>query len=235
MSVIWDKLIECQEQIINIFEKHANEIQEPGLADFNQPDNGWVNRVWANNNVRRAHIDVVDARESKGLWMMHVCCFPTLDNDAPIYGFDVIAGKNKMTGAFHDFSASSGGCDHPMIEGYRESVKDFIPTKQRKLPEWATNIFTDSMLAAGNVRTEEESVAIIELALANLDAWFDEVPQFEGNADKYQTLAAQNYYCENQQKNPHTANVMKTLGISETDVDTFCSDMLFPKLDKYSI
>ena len=91
------------------------------------------------------------------------------------------------------------------------------------------------MLAAGNVRTEEESVAIIELALANLDAWFDEVPQFEGNADKYQTLAAQNYYCENQQKNPHTANVMKTLGISETDVDTFCSDMLFPKLDKYSI
>ena len=235
MSVIWDKLIECQEQIINIFEKHANEIQEPGLADFNQPDNGWVNRVWANNNVRRAHIDVVDARESKGLWMMHVCCFPNLYNDAPIYGFDVIAGKNKMTGAFHDFSASSGGSDHPMIEGYRESVKDFIPTKQRKLPEWATNIFTDSMLAAGNVRTEEESVAIIELALANLDAWFDEVPQFEGNADKYQTLAAQNYYCENQQKNPHTANVMKTLGISETDVDTFCSDMLFPKLDKYSI
>ena len=80
MSVIWDKLIECQEQIINIFEKHANEIQEPGLADFNQPDNGWVNRVWANNNVRRAHIDVVDARESKGLWMMHVCIFPVIQN-----------------------------------------------------------------------------------------------------------------------------------------------------------
>ena len=24
-------------------------------------------------NVRRAHIDVVDARATKGLWMMHVC------------------------------------------------------------------------------------------------------------------------------------------------------------------
>ena len=43
--------------------------------------------------------------------------FPTLDNPAPIYGFDVIAGKNKMTGAFHDFSPSADP-DHPMIQGY---------------------------------------------------------------------------------------------------------------------
>ena len=33
----------------------------------------WINRVWENKDVRRAHIDVVDARETKGLWMMHVC------------------------------------------------------------------------------------------------------------------------------------------------------------------
>ena len=235
MSHIWNKLIKCQNEIISIFDEQATEINEPGLDYFNRPDGGWINRVWANDSVRRAHIDVVDARESKGLWMMHVCLFPTLDNPAPIYGFDVIAGKNKMTGAFHDFSASSGGDDHPMIEGYRDAVKDFIPTKQRKLPEWATNIFTDSMIAAGNVRTEEESVAIIELALANLEAWFDEVPAFEGYGDKYLTLAAQNYYCENQQQNPHTPNVMKTLGLAEDDVDRFCTDMLFPKLDKYSI
>jgi phycocyanobilin:ferredoxin oxidoreductase len=98
--------------------------------------------------------------------MMHVCCFPVLNNDAPIYGFDVIAGKNKMTGAFHDFSPSSNP-DHPMIDGYRESVEEFIPSKQRQLPEWATNIFTDKMLAAGNVKTEEEAVAIIDIAIAN--------------------------------------------------------------------
>ena len=235
MSIIWDRLIECQDQILEIFDKHADEIEEPGLGHFNQPDNGWINRVWANKHVRRAHIDVVDARESKGLWMMHVCCFPVLHNDAPIYGFDVIAGKNKMTGAFHDFSASSGGEDHPMVEGYKDAVKDFIPTKQRQLPEWAQNIFTNSMIAAGNVRTEDEAVAIIDLALANLEAWFEEVPQFDGYGDKYMTLACQNYYCENQQQNPHTANVMKTLGLAEEDVDRFCTDMLFPKLDKYSI
>ena len=229
MSVIWNRLIECQDEIISIFDSRAKEIEEPGLSHFNQPENGWINRVWANDSVRRAHIDVVDARESRGLWMMHVCCFPVLNNDAPIYGFDVIAGKNKMTGAFHDFSASST-FDHPMIDGYKEAVADFIPKKQRQLPEWATNIFTDKMLAAGNVNTIEEAVAIIELAQNNLRAYFDEVGEFTGYGNRDEVIAAQNYYCHNQQQNPHTPRTMKSLGLNEADVDKFCTDMLFPKI-----
>ena len=227
MSIIWDRLIECKNEIINIFEENATEFDEPGLAHFN--NNLWINRVWSNNDVRRAHIDVVDARESKGLWMMHVCVFPVLNNDAPIYGFDVIAGKTKMTGAFHDFSASST-LDHPMIDGYKEAVADFIPKKQRQLPEWATNIFTDKMLAAGNVNTEEEAVAIIELAQNNLRAYFDEVGEFTGAGNRDEVIAAQNYYCHNQQQNPHTPRTMKSLGLDEADVDKFCTDMLFPKI-----
>ena len=228
MSIIWDRLIECKDEIINIFDASATEYNEPGLDHFN--NDLWVNRVWRNDDVRRAHIDVVDARESKGLWMMHVCVFPVTNNDGPIYGFDVIAGKNKMTGAFHDFSASSGGINHPMIEGYKEAVADFIPKKQRQLPEWATNIFTDKMLAAGNVSTEEEAVAIIELAQDNLRAYFGEIGEFTGNADEVSTIAAQNYYCHNQQQNPHTPRTMKSLGLDEADVDRFCTDMLFPKI-----
>ena len=228
MSVIWDRLIECKDEIIRIFDASATEFEEPGLAHFN--NDLWVNRVWRNDHVRRAHIDVVDARDTKGLWMMHVCVFPVLDNNGPIYGFDVIAGKNKMTGAFHDFSASSGGINHPMIEGYKEAVADFIPKKQRQLPEWATNIFTDKMLAAGNVSTEEEAVAIIELAQDNLRAYFDEIGEFTGTADVVATTAAQNYYCHNQQQNPHTPRTMKSLGLNEDDVDKFCTDMLFPKI-----
>ena len=228
MSILWNHLIQCQNDIIDIFNDRAVEFDEPGLAHFNSDT--WVNRVWHNDSVRRAHIDVVDARESRGLWMMHVCVFPVLDNNGPIYGFDVIAGKNKMTGAFHDFSASSGGEDHPMIDGYKEAVAEFIPSKQRQLPEWATNIFTDKMLAAGNVSSEEEAVAIIDLALNNLRAYFDEIGEFDGTGDRDITIAAQNYYCHNQQQNPHTPRTMKSLGLDEADVDRFCTDMLFPKI-----
>lgn len=197
---------------------------------FNQPEKGWINRVFQNDYVRRAHIDVVDARESKGLWMMHVTVFPTLTNNAPIFGFDVIAGKNKMTGAFLDFSKSSGDLTHPMYEGYADSVKDFIPTKQRELPEWARNIFSPSMVAAGNVNTEEEAVAIINLALNNLCAYFAEVSEFANTADIDETRKAHNWYAHNQQQNPHTPKVMMTLGLPEEDVELFCRDALFPKV-----
>jgi|SRR6056300_1040523 len=229
MSVIWDKLIDCQQFIIEIFDNTSLEIEEPGLDYFNQPENGWINRVWANNSVRRAHIDVVDARDTKGLWMMHVCLFPNVNNDAPIYGFDVIAGKNKMTGAFHDFSPSAT-LDHPMIDGYYDSVEHFVPKKQRELPEWARNIFTGKMLAAGNVNSVEEASEIINIALNNLQSYFDEVQNYNGFGDRELVIASQNYYCHNQQKNPHTANVMKSLGLPEQDVTKFCTDMLFPKL-----
>ena len=227
MSLIWNKLIECQNEIISIFDERATEYDEPGLAHFNSDT--WVNRVWHNDDVRRAHIDVVDARESKGLWMMHVCVFPVIQNDGPIYGFDVIAGKNKMTGAFHDFSPSADP-DNPMIEGYKEAVAEFIPSKQRVLPEWATNIFTDKMLAAGNVKTDEEADEIIRIATDNLRAYFDEVGETKGEGDPSLVSACQDYYCHNQQQNPHTPNVMKSLGLDEADVDRFCTDMLFPKL-----
>ena len=229
-SIIWDTLIKTQDEILDIFNEFGNEIEEKGLNKFNQPENGWLNRVWSNKHVRRAHIDVVDVRESKGLWMMHVCCFPTLDNGSPIYGFDVIAGKRKMTGAFHDFSASSGGEEHPLCEWYQEAVKDFVPSKKRELPEWAQNIFSPGMIAAGNVRTEEEAVQIIDLAINNLKVWFESVPEYDGNASSEITGGAQNYYCHNQQQNPHTPRVMKSLGLNEADVEKFCTDMLFPKL-----
>ena len=229
MSGIWPKLIDCKDEIIRTFDQYATEIQEEGLDYFNRPDSGWINRVWANKSIRRAHIDVVDARETKGLWMMHVCVFPELNNNAPIYGFDVIAGKTKMTGAFHDFSPSSD-IDHPMIQGYYDSVEDFIPKKQRELPEWAQNIFTEKMLAAGNVNTEEEAEQIINIALNNLKAYLGEVGEYDGLGDRTIVTGAQNYYCHNQQQNPHTPKVMKSLGLDEADVDKFCTDMLFPKL-----
>lgn len=229
MSEIWDTLIDCKDSIIEIFDENCEEIFEQGMAQFNQPYSGWINRVWSNSSVRRAHIDVVDARTTRGLWMMHVCVFPQLDNDAPVYGFDVIAGKNKMTGAFLDYSPMLDP-NHDMCQGYLESVQDFIPKKQRELPEWATNIFSKGMVAAGNVNTVGEANDIVNLALMNLEAYFAEIDNFAGIADPVAVTEAQNYYCHNQQQNPHTPRTMKSLGLDEEEVELFCRDMLFPKI-----
>ena len=100
--MIWERLIKLEKEIIEVLDKHLVEYKEPGMDRFNNPN--WTNRTWKNKSIRRAHVDVVDARESKGLWMAHICLFPNTTNGGPIYGFDIIAGKSKVTGAFHDFS-----------------------------------------------------------------------------------------------------------------------------------
>ena len=86
------------------------------------------------------------------------------------------------------------------------------------------------MLAAGNVKTDEEASEIIRIATDNLRAYFDEVGATKGEGDIALVQGSQDYYCHNQQQNPHTPNVMKSLGLNEADVDKFCTDMLFPKI-----
>ena len=225
MSNVWETLIGVQQLLEEQFNATGNEIHEPGMDRFNQP--GWVNRVWTSDRYRRAHIDIVDARETKGLWMMHCCVFPHTHNPAPIYGFDVIAGKNKITGCFHDFSPA-GDLDHPLIDWFAEQAQLLQWNKTRKLPDWAERIFTTSMIAAGNVQDEEELDQIFAIANRTIKHYLNAVA--ETNNTTSNTTEAQNYYAINQKQNPHTPRVMASLGLSEEDVSVFIQECLFPEI-----
>jgi len=222
---VWDTLINVQQLLESKFDETGTEIFEPGMDRFNQP--GWVNRVWTSGLYRRAHIDVVDARETKGLWMMHCCVFPHTHNPAPIYGFDVIAGKNKITGCFHDFSPA-GDSEHPLIEWFAEQALELQWNKTRKLPEWAERIFTGSMIAAGNVSKQEELDQIFAIANRTIKHYLSAVGETNNTARN--TTEAQNYYAQNQKQNPHTPRVMTSLGLSEDDVTHFIQECLFPEI-----
>jgi len=227
--MIWERLIKCKDDIVEILDLTCSEYKEPGMERFNNEEFGWVNRTWKNEYIRRAHVDVVDVREKKGLWMMHVCLFPELTNGGPIYGFDVIAGENKVTGAFHDFSPLLQK-DHPLTNWFLNETKWFKPSKERELPDWAKAIFSGGMIAAGNVRDEKELNQICTLAVDNLANYIDKIRNHDGEATKEDVIKAQNYYCEHQQQNPHTPRVMQSLGLPEDDIKLFCQDNLFPKI-----
>jgi hypothetical protein len=227
MSAVWNSLIELQDNLIQQLSKDGTEIFEPGMERFNQP--GWVNRVWSNKYYRRAHIDVVDMREKKKLWMMHVCVFPELQNDAPIYGFDVIAGPNKMTGAFHDFSATVD-LEHPMIDHFATVASKLKWKRERELPDWAKAIFTDHMIAAGMVTEPEEIDQICKVARENMCYYIRNIRRHNNSANLDMVKAAHNNYAHYQKQNPHTPNVMKSLGLNEEDVNAFVSESLFPEV-----
>ena len=225
--MIWERLIKCKDEIVATLNVNCEEYIEEGMTRFNNADYGWVNRTWKNKNIRRAHVDVVDVRHTKKLWMMHVCLFPELTKGGPIYGFDIIAGEKKVTGAFHDFSPLLKK-EHPLTRWFLEETKWFKPSKERELPDWAKAIFSGGMIAAGNVTEEKELNQICTLAVSNLNSYIDKIGDFNGDSDKEEVIKAQNYYCEHQQKNPHTPRVMQSLGLPEDDIKVFCSDNLFP-------
>ena len=225
MSNVWDTLINIQGLLEKKFNETGTEIFEAGMDRFNQP--GWVNRVWSSDSYRRAHIDVVDARETKGLWMMHCCVFPHTHNPAPIFGFDVIAGKNKITGCFIDYSPT-GDAEHPMLWYFADEVSQYEWNKPRKLPEWAERIFSRHMIAAGNVSDEEELTQITSLAQTLVNHYTECVGETNNTAEN--TTESQNYYAQNQKQNPHTPKVMVSLGLSEDDVRHFIQECLFPEI-----
>ena len=54
------------------------------------------------------------------------------------------------------------------------------------------------------------------------------IGKFNTDSKREDVVKAQNYYCENQQKNPHTPRVMQSLGLPDEDIKLFCADNLFP-------
>ena len=226
--MIWDKLTEIQNLIEDNLDKTGKEIAEPGMARFNQP--GWVNRVWASESYRRAHIDVVDARETKKLWMMHVCIFPHLNSDSPIFGFDVIAGQKKITGAFFDFSPTTD-VNHPMINWFGNTMAKYGYGKTRTLPDWAKKIFSRYMVAAGNVSEESEMNMIADMVNEGLTYYLDNVGKYNGAfVHDHLGQLAQNNYAYYQKQNPHTPRTMSSLGLDEDDVKIFIENCLFPEV-----
>ena len=227
MMEIWKTLILLQNNLEAAFDRTGTEISEPGMERFNQP--GWVNRVWTSDSYRRAHVDVVDARQSKGLWMMHCCVFPHLHNDGPIFGLDVIAGKHKITGFFHDYSPTTNA-HHQMIDDFAAATDSTVWKKTRELPDWAKQIFTESMIAAGNINDPEELQKLFDFSNESITNYLMDIGTYNNRSDPEIGKKLQNRYAHYQKQNPHTPKTMKALGLNEADVDIFVRECLFPDI-----
>lgn len=222
MSIIFEKAIACSEQIIERFKATGEQIAEPAAKKF-----PWANHVYTGMSYRRAHIDIVDARTTKNLWMMHVCIFPHTNDNSPIYGLDVICGPNRMSGGFHDFS-NAGDPNHKMMKWFDQRVIDLNWKKHRTLPAWADAIFSPAMIAIGAVDGEDELDQFTQVGVDNLDYYLANVGlSQESGADFHM---AQNRYCHYQKQNPHSPRVMESLGLSKELVKDFIEEVLFPEI-----
>jgi hypothetical protein len=218
-QTLFDKVIKCAEEINRKF------VATGALGNVYRTDL-ITDKEFSSLRYRRAHISIVDARETKKLYLLHVTVFPHLNDPSPIFGFDIVCGPTKVSGAFHDFSWA-GDKTSPMYLWFKAKVAGLEWNKPRELPEWGKQIFSPVMVAIGAVGEQEldEFIRIgletLEFYLANVGIEQQDVATFE---------MAQNRYCHYQKQNPRTPASLVHLGLTEEEVSDFIANRLFPEV-----
>jgi phycocyanobilin:ferredoxin oxidoreductase len=200
----------------NIADKIHHIIIQYGGNEIPTEDFGWSNMRFVGDKFRLAHIE---RYSNKNLEVLHITCFPNEKYQQPIFGFDIICTDKKPLAAFMDWSPVDNTLE------YRCSY-DF--EKPYPLPEWAKVIFSETPLAIIPNDNELQPLGDIvcdcfEMYMKILDG------ATESEHRKKYIVTSQNRYCENQQKNERTYNVLKAK-LGEGKARYFMENILFPKI-----
>jgi hypothetical protein len=216
-----NKVIDFAKEFICQLEQNSHCIKEQ------HPTLIWQDYVFYSDTFRRAHVNIVDARDTRGLYLFHCCIFPKLTDTSPIYGLDIIAGGTKISGAFHDFSKTADP-NHSMMLWFEKSVETLSWRRPRELPEWAQLIFSPAIIAAGAISTEEEIDQLITFSQNSLQYYLNNVGMTTFPTGDFSK--EQNYYCQQQKLNPHNARTMQHLGLTAEEANYFVQNVMFPEV-----
>lgn len=219
MSLIWNEISDLAVKIENKFNETGSKIN--GIEE----KYSWYNNIYTSKLYRRAHIEIVDKRSTHKIYILHCTIFPHINDPSPIWGFDAVCGQNKITGAFHDFSLTNTD-DNSIFKWFEKRTKNLNWNKPRQLPEWAKQIFSPAMIAAGNLQDIEEINQLKNIALESLTYYLENI----GSATESNYTEYQNRYCFFQKQNPHVLNSMVSMGIDKKEITNFIEETLFPEI-----
>ena len=200
-----DLIISIAERLNNLI-KQQHQVYYMSTEDF-----GWTNYRYRSPKFRLAHIEIFNQDK---FCVVHCCVFPHKNDPAPIYGFDVIAGENKITGVFLDLSPVALPC---------APFTDIVVERERERPEWG-DIFSPHWLACRP--SYEEMTKIGDEAIRVLTVYLSDLGDVGVQRD---IITAQNHYCRQQQRNPHTKRALVNL-LGEERADYFMQTILFPTI-----
>ena len=224
---LWNRLNDYAEYISDSFDNHFTRYENEKYTDDLKFE-GWNDTFWHSDQVSKAHLKTIVPKDGKGLWLMHVNVFPDPSVELPILGFDIVAGPKKITGSFMDFSPLHG-FPHPYSDYMEARVKDLEWNKPRELPPWAKEIFSDDMIAVGNINTDEELNQFIQVTSDLVDYYLHHIDDLAFPTHR-NTTSMLNKYCQNQKLNPHLHRSILAMGISEELKDKYVNNVLFEEI-----
>lgn len=225
MSLLWNKLLDLEAYFESRFNATGSKVENHTAEEYQQY--GLRETLWTSDIYRVAQISLLDVRDTKGIWMMHCCVYPHVTNNSPIFGFDIVSGKNKITGCFIDYSPLNNP-DHPMVNHFCEEVDKIGWDRLRELPDWAKRIFSRSMVSVGKFKDDDELDRTLDFGRHLVDYYLEHVSQYNNTVEDNTNL--QNYYCQQQKLNPRSPKVMESLGIPAEKVYSFIDNFIFPEI-----
>ena len=200
----------------NIANELESILQLSAAFEIPTEDFGWSNKRYVGENFRMAHIE---RYSDKNLEVLHFTCFPNQTYQHPIFGFDIITTDKKPLAAFMDWSPVDNTTS---IKSAYKYEKDY------PLPDWAKIIFSATALAI--IPNDNELNTLSGNVIDCFKIYLHVLNDSKEALDRVSYIkAAQNRYCENQQKNERTYNVLKAK-LGEDKAKDFMKNVLFPKI-----
>jgi hypothetical protein len=206
-------------EIAKIFEQNfgLHEDRKPG---FQKPEHEWLNFFYKSPIFRHIHLEYY---KTDKICALHSTILPSPLIDFPIYGFDMIALGDKITGLFFDFT--------PTLTNYKDFenlllfLKQNIKSPSRLLPEWAT-FFSDNFICISPL--EEELDSLIGTIKSYTESYLQNSSLVK---EKYiKNIALQNKYCQGQKQNEKTFKAL-TAEIGKENTQLFFDEYLFPEIN----
>ena len=166
------------------------------------------NRCYQTPQFRKIHLEL--AKVGPMLDILHCVMFPRPNYALPMFGTDIVAGKGQVSAAIADLSPLNA--DRTLSEIYRTQLQT-LPVNQfscpRQIPDWG-DIFSEFCLFVRPDSQEEESrfLDIVE-SYVEIHCKIAVAAEPVSAAEEEKVLAAQIYYCTQQQQNDKTRRVLE--------------------------
>jgi phycocyanobilin:ferredoxin oxidoreductase len=189
------------------------------------------NHCYQTPQFRKLHLELAQIGQS--LDILHCVMFPNPDYALPIFGTDLVGGRNGISAAVVDLSPIS--LDRSLPRQYQASLQDLpLPnfSQPRALPEWG-DIFSEFCLFVRPVSaTEEEDFLKRVQEFLTLHCQIASASEpLTVPSEIASVLAGQQNYCTKQQQNDKTRRVLeKSFGSEWTE--RYMTTMLFDRADR---
>jgi phycocyanobilin:ferredoxin oxidoreductase len=185
------------------------------------------NHCYQSPQFRKLHLEL--AKVGNGLDILHCVMFPDPKYALPIFGADLVGGRNgAISAAIADLSPVNTARSLP--HNYQQKLSELTNpnfSQPRALPEWA-DIFSEFCLFVRPMGAEEEEAFLArvkDFLSLHCQIATSTIP-LTSDLEIADNIAGQGYYCNKQQQNDKTRRVLeKSFGAEWAD--RYMTTMLF--------